>query len=203
MIIRASNIELIFSEIQYLNIFGNQSFLDFYSENYDLNKINLSNLIIYGVSQLCNDFLCIRSTSHPIFLIQKAKYFLFDNVQIYSSKISGNFFEIIECFGSVVVTNSFFANNVIQGHFLDIIKASELYFKRVSCIDINQNPSLEEKLLMGGCFKTKNILSRNFEEIIIQNVFSGRTNVGIKIIDEEKEIEDLKNWKEITFVIQV
>ena len=56
---------------------------------------------------------------------------------------------------------------------------------------------------MGGCFRTKNIVMRNFEKIRIESCFSGKTSVGIKIIDESKEIEYYKNYYALTIDSQV
>lgn len=98
-----------------------------------------------------------------------------------------------------MINNSFFENNKIQGHLIDISKTLKINFKNVFCLNNNQNPSPNEKLLMGGCFRTRNIISRNFESIRIFSCFSGKTSVGIKIIDESQEIEYLKNY--FTFAI--
>lgn len=46
---------------------------------------------------------------------------------------------------------------------------------------------------LGGCFRTKNILSRNFSNVSVSDSYSDLTNVGIKIIDEVETIYELKS----------
>jgi hypothetical protein len=46
---------------------------------------------------------------------------------------------------------------------------------------------------LGGCFRTENVILRIFEDVTIKNSFSGKTTVGIKVIDEKKVIEKMTN----------
>lgn len=81
-----------------------------------------------------------------------------------------------------------FIDSVVGKHALEIINANQLILKSINCSisnSTNENRSLIYKSI-GGCFKTKNIYSREIDNLKIFNSFSDTTSYGIKIIDENE-----------------
>ena len=85
--------------------------------------------------------------------------------------------------------NSTFVENRILGHCvnLDILALVEL--NNITCANTSNLNSME--IFNGGCFRTKDIISRSFINILIFNITSDLTTFGIKIIDFDFNIEYL------------
>lgn len=87
--------------------------------------------------------------------------------------------------------NTNFIQNTIQGHLVEISNIPKIEFYNIRCAFTNPEINIDEKLKLGGCFRTKNIVSRKFEKVFVEDSFSGKTTVGIKIIDTKDEIEKM------------
>lgn len=88
LFIDSSNFEMTFSRIHDFKTLGNQSFLKFNSEIETPNQINLTNLTISGVSQLCEQSFCLKSNTQPFFSLKNARNIVLSNLYISESKIS-------------------------------------------------------------------------------------------------------------------
>lgn len=85
-----------------------------------------------------------------------------------------------------MIENISVRDSIVGKNVLEIINANQLRLKKINCSisnSTNENRSLIYKSV-GGCIKTKNIYSREIENLIIFNAFSDTTSFGIKIIDE-------------------
>lgn len=68
-----------------------------------------------------------------------------------------------------------------------------LIIQNVSFTDLNKVEGKEKILNLGGSIRTMNILQRKIINLIVDNVFSDKTNVGLKIIDYDSNIKTLQS----------
>ena len=88
--------------------------------------------------------------------------------------------------------NSTFEIMTVKGHLLDIFNIFNFTLYNVSFDHINTIERNQiNKLRLGGCIRTENVLSREITFLKISNVFSDETTVGIKIIDISMGITSL------------
>ena len=85
-----------------------------------------------------------------------------------------------------MVQDGSFNDNVIRGHIMNVIFLPSLQIFDTNCSINNSTNDFRTNIFnnIGGCFRTQNILYRNFKNIVIFNSFSDKTTFGIKIIDE-------------------
>ena len=95
------------------------------------------------------------------------------------------------------LTNTIFENNTIQGHHVEIEQTEMLLFKKIDSFFLNFN-SDNEISKVGVCFRTIDVLRRDIDSLNINNCFSGRTTVGLKIIDNKENIEKMTQLSKTT-----
>ena len=78
-----------------------------------------------------------------------------------------------------------------------------LFTHNVTFTDLNmvERKSLL-KLNLGGCIRTMNILHRKIIKLVVNNVYSDETNVGLKIIDYNSNINSLKTKSNADFIVK-
>ena len=86
---------------------------------------------------------------------------------------------------------------------MEVSNVPKIEFYNVRCAFNNPDININERLKLGGCFRTKNIFSRKFENIFVEDSCSGKTTVGIKIIDEKVEIEKMMKIVSISYDMEV
>ena len=89
-----------------------------------------------------------------------------------------------------------FSDNIIKDHVINAIFLQSMIINNTNCSNcnfINDYPNVKWSSI-GGCFKTKNILKRQFENINIINSFSDKTSFGIKIIDDMNQLKTIPSF---------
>ena len=91
------------------------------------------------------------------------------------------------------ITESFlfqviFSDNIVREHHVNAIYMKKFIMNDCICTTIFQN----EGDYFGGCFRSLNILYRKYIKVKIMNRFSDKTAFGIKIIDYEHILNQIK-----------
>jgi hypothetical protein len=99
----------------------------------------------------------------------------------------------------VIIKDSSFITNLISKYFLHILETEEIFLDQITCQNIN---SMDLRKLstqkFGGCIRTFNVLFRNINRLIVDNIYSDLTTVGIIIIDEFSN-----NFSQMNFQVRI
>ena len=83
---------------------------------------------------------------------------------------------------SLEIENSFFSENIVKSQLINALNFKSHSLINVQCLHTNY---LQTNLIyLGGCFRSVNIIERNFSNVTISYCYSDITTVGIKIIDD-------------------
>lgn len=82
-----------FSRIHSFKTLGNQGFLKFDSNSHRFKEINFTNLKIIDVSQLCEEFFCLKTNTESFFSLKNIKNIVLNNLQISESKFSNTLYQ--------------------------------------------------------------------------------------------------------------
>ena len=91
---------------------------------------------------------------------------------------------------SVIIQNTEFSLNEISFQLINIENSKYVLFQNLICSYLNTDTKSRNQ---GGCFRTNNILNREIKNISIIESFSYSSNLGIKFIDNQNNINDLGN----------
>ena len=104
-----------------------------------------------------------------------------------------------------MITKTTFTDNVIKGHVINAISLPLIEMKEINCTMSNFTSDLPEVIYnsIGGCFRTMNILRRRFQKVEVFDSFSDSTAFGLKIIDFDQDIDNLKLLFDSSFDLKV
>ena len=104
-------------------------------------------------------------------------------------------FHIENSKSNITINQLNFYNGVVLNHVLNIIFAESLFISNSNCTVSNSTNNNRSHIYKstGGCFRTQNILHREFHYVNIFNSFSDKTTYGIKIIDDLASLYLLKS----------
>ena len=74
---------------------------------------------------------------------------------------------------------------------INIENTKTVYFNNVTCQNTNTDYETN-KMAIGGCFRMQNVLSIQINNMNVENCFSRSTAVGLKIIDDENTLINLR-----------
>lgn len=98
----------------------------------------------------------------------------------------------ISNFVSIYFRDVLFNEINISSQILNAEYGKNLFFFNVSCENVNDDINSASST-RGGCFRTKNILSREIINMKISNITSKNTSAGFKAIDDKNELANLNN----------
>ena len=86
-----------------------------------------------------------------------------------------------------------FVDNVVKGHTVNVISVINLTILDTNCSISNSSRSARNIIYtsIGGCFRSQNIIKRNFTNIRVFNSFSDKTTYGLIIMDDSGALESL------------
>ena len=83
---------------------------------------------------------------------------------------------------SLLFQNCSFLKNTIQNIMVNIINVAEIVILNVFCYQLNNDKNISE---LGVFFRTKNIFSRIFKNLMITSSISNKGTVGVACTDNE------------------
>jgi len=170
-----SSLNISNSTFKNITIYGNHPFLSASNNNF-LNQyfIIFENVSVFEVTTSLNN-------TNPLIFLQNANSLISFQNCYFANNFANAIIMIFNISSSVLFNNVTFIQNSIFFQAIDIEEINYLIMNLVNCIANNPNNMLNN----GGCFRTKNVLSRSFQNLSIINCSSSQTTPGVKIIDDD------------------
>ena len=101
---------------------------------------------------------------------------------------------------SIFLQYAVFVDNVVKGHAVNIISALNLSIFDTNCSISNSSSSARDIIYysVGGCFRSQNIINRNFTNMRVFDSFSDKTTYGLIIIDDSDALQSLITSNNLT-----